>query len=88
MAVVSSSLVGHWQPGVEADGLQYVLAVPGEAVQPGGDGVLQVAGQALHVHRHPVGVIRGQLEHSQDWMSILDFLFILPANRPEILQIL
>ena len=38
-------------------GLEDLVTVPGEGVQPGNDVVLDVAGHALDVKRNPVSII-------------------------------
>ena len=44
------------------DGLQHVLAVPARALHPGDHAVADVAREALHVHRPPVGVVLRNLD--------------------------
>ena len=60
-AVVMPSLVRYWKHVVDPDGLEYVAAVGGEGLEPGGDRVLDVAGKALDVHREPVRIVVGHL---------------------------
>ena len=56
------SLVRYRKHVIDPDGLEYVAAVGGEGLEPGGDRVLDVAGQALDVHREPVRIVVGHLE--------------------------
>ena len=60
-AVVMPSPVRYGKHVVDPDGLEYVAAVGGEGLEPGGDRVLDVAGKALHVHWEPVRIVVGHL---------------------------
>ena len=56
-AIGAPGLVGHLEPGADPDGLQDVLAVRDESLEPGDHPVLNVTGQTLYVHWFPVLIV-------------------------------
>ena len=56
-SIVSGVALGHMGPGqlsIHMHGLEYLVTVHAEGVQPGDDAVPDVAGHALQVHGDPV----------------------------------